>query len=214
MLETVTARTVMHPGGMSIDLRAEPGRTIGLLGAAGGGLTRLGLSLLAEPSQRTPVAVVDVRGWLSPLAAFEAGIHPEQLVIVRSAEKQQWSQVVAALLEGLPAVYAEVPAGVPEQHLRRLAALARARRGALLLRPLDSRLPSGVSYLTLQSERVVWEGAESGHGRLLRRRLHMRAWGKGAGGTERLYEVEDDGENAMRVVAGVVAPAAGRAAAG
>lgn len=212
MLETATARTVMHSGGVTIDLRTEPGRTIGLLGSLGGGLTRLGLSLLAEPSQRAPVAVVDVRGWLSPLAAFEAGIDPERLVIVRNAERQQWPQVVAALLEGLQAVYAEVPAGVPEAHLRRLSALARARRGILLLRPLDNRLPSGVSHLTLQSERVVWEGAESGHGRLRRRHLHMRAWGKGAGGTERLYEVEDDGENAMRVVAGVVASPAGRAA--
>jgi hypothetical protein len=40
----------------------------------------------------------------------------------------------------------------------------------------------------------------------------MRAWGKGMGGIEQLFEVEDDGENALRVVAGMVAPSAGRAA--
>ena len=69
-----------------------------------------------------------------------------------------------------------------------------------------------ISHLTLQSERVVWDGAKSGHGRLGRRNLQIRAWGKAVRGTERVLEVEDDGENAMRVVAGMVAPSAGRAA--
>lgn len=212
MKRMATERTATRSGGTSWDLRAEPGRTIGLLGPVGGGLTRLGLSLLAEPSQRAPVAVVDVRGWLSPLAAFEVGIDPERLVFVRSVERQQWPQVVAALLEGLHAVYAEVPAGISDTHLRRLAALTRSRGGALLLRPLDGRLPSGVSHLSLQSEEVAWNGAEAGHGCMGRRLLQMRAWGKGVGGIERLFEVEDDGENALRVVAGMVAPSAGRAA--
>ncbi len=212
MEKTATARTATKPGDARWDLRAEPGRTIGLLGIAGGGLTRIGLSLLAEPSQRAPVAVVDVRGWLSPLAAFEVGIDPEHLVVVRSAERQQWSQVVAALLEGIQVVYAEVPAGVADTHLRRLSALARARRGALLLRPLDGRLPPGVTHLTLQSERLVWVGVDAGHGRLRHRHLQMRAWGKGMGGAERLFEVEDDGENTMRVVAGMVPSSTGRAA--
>lgn len=212
MEKTAAALRETQPGGSHWNLQAEPGRTIGLLGIAGGGLTRLGLSMLVEPSQRAPVAVVDVRGWLSPLAAFEVGIDPERLVVVRSTERRQWSQVVAALLEGLQAVYAEVPAGVSDAHLRRLAALARSRRGALLLRPLDGRLPPGVSHLTLQSDAVVWKGADAGHGCLRHRHLHIRAWGKGVGGVERLFEVEDNGENALRLVAGMVAPSAGRAA--
>lgn len=212
MENAATARITAQPGDTEWDLRAEPGRTIGLLGTSGGGLTRVGLSMLVEASQRTPVAVVDVRGWISPLAAFEVGIRLERLVVVRTPDRQQWSQVVAALLEGLQAVYAEVPTGISDAHLRRLSALARARRGTLLLRPLDSRLPSGMSHLILQSERVVWDGAESGHGRLGRRNLQIRAWGKAVRGTERVLEVEDDGENAMRVVAGMVAPSAGRAA--
>jgi len=210
--KTATARREAQPGETRWDLRAEPGRIISLLGTAGSGLTRLGLSMLAEASQRNLVAVVDVRGWLSPIAAFEVGIDPEHLVVVRSKDRQQWSQVVAALIEGLHVVYAEVPIGISDTHLRRLAALTRSRRGALVLRPLDGRLPSGVSHLTLQSEEVVWKGAGAGHGHLRGRHLQMRAWGKGVGGAERLFEVEDDGENALRVVAGMVTPSAGRAA--
>ena len=52
---------------------AEPGRVLGLVGPPGSGLTRLGLSLLADPARRGPVAVVDVRGWLCPPAAGRPG---------------------------------------------------------------------------------------------------------------------------------------------
>lgn len=207
-----TARMTTQPGEAMPELRAEPGRTVGLLGAPGGGLTRVGLAMLAGADHRTPVAIVDVRGWLSPLAAFEVGIRPERLIVVRASERRLWPQVVAALLEGLQAVYAEVPAGVPESNLRRLSALTRARRGSLLLRPLDGRLPAGVSHLTLQSEQVQWVGADSGHGRLKVRQLQIRAWGKGVGGVERLIEVMEDGANPMRMVAGVAATQAGRVA--
>ncbi|MBS1196110.1 MAG: recA bacterial recombination protein [Actinobacteria bacterium] len=124
---------------------AEPGRVLGLVGPPGLGLTRLGLSLLADPARRGPVAVVDVRGWLCPPAAWEAGVPPERLVVVRCAEQGLWGRVTAALLEGLPAVYAEVPPGAAEVLLRRLGALARARRAALILRPLRGGLPSGLA---------------------------------------------------------------------
>ncbi len=208
-METTAVRTEKLPG--EWNFRAEPGRTIGLLGPAGGGLTRLGLTMLAEPSQRAPVAAVDVRGWLSPLAAHQAGVDLGRLVIIRSGDRLLWSQVVAALLEGLRAVYAEVPPGVSDAHLRRLAALARSRRGALLLRPLDGRLPSGIAHLALTSEEVGWDGPAAGHGSLRGRRVLVRARGKGVGGIDRMLEV-DDGENALRVVARLVAPPAGRAA--
>lgn len=191
-------------------LALEGGRVLGLVGAPGFGLTRVGLSLLSA-TRGGPVAVVDVRGWLCPSAAWEVGISPQRLVVVRCPDRIAWPRVVAALLEGLPATYAEVPAGVKESDLRRLGALARARRSALVLRPLRGDLPTGVLHLRLEAGEVRWEGAGEGHGRLTRRSLVLQASGKGVGGIERTWEVEDDGTDAVRVLSGLASAPAGRA---
>jgi hypothetical protein len=193
---------------------AQPGRVLGLVGPPGAGLTRLGLSMLAEPSRLGMVAVVDVRGWLSPLAAWEVGLTPERLVVVHCPDRARWGQVTAALVEGLGAVYAEVPEGTADAVLRRLGALARARRVALLLRPVRGRLPSGLAHLRLEGIGVAWEGAEAGHGRLTRRRLTVRAAGRGVGGVEQQLEVEDDGTDAVQVAPFGSAAASPRRAAG
>jgi len=155
---------------------------------------------------------VDVRGWVSPLAAWEAGVATENLVVVRCPDRVRWAQVTAALLEGLGAVYAEVPPGINDQLLRRLGALARARRAALLLRPLRGGLPAGLTHLRLQGEAVAWEGTGAGYGRLTQRLLTLRAGGKGVGGVERRIEVEDDGTDAVRVVPGLAVAPSRRAA--
>jgi hypothetical protein len=193
-------------------LSAEPGRIVGLVGPAGFGLTRLGLSMLAPPSGMGPVAAIDVRGWLSPEAAWEVGITPERLVVVRCDDRSLWPQVVAALVEGLAAVYAEVPAGIGETTLRRLGALTRSRGAALLLRPVRGGLPSGLAHLHLDARDVAWAGVERGHGRLTRRRLSLLARGRGTRGIERMIEVTDDGTHALRVVSGLATAPAGRAA--
>jgi hypothetical protein len=174
-------------------IAAEPGRVLGLIGAPGFGLTRLGLSLLAGPARTGMVAVVDVRGWLCPVAAWEAGIPPDRLVVVRCADRRSWSMVTASLVEGFSAVYAEVPARLTDSDLRRLAALARARHSALILRPVSGDLPGGILHLRIEADEVRWEGVDRGHGALLRRRLTLRASGKGARGMEQVVEVDDGG---------------------
>lgn len=194
------------------ELALEPGRVVELSGAAGLGLTRIGLSLLATHAPLGLVAAVDTRGWLSPLAAWESGIAPEQLVVVRCAVAGQWPQVVSVMVEGMLAVYAEVPNGVPPPMLRRLAALARNRQRALLLRPLRGSLPAGISHLRLVAQAVSWEGADAGHGRLGLRRLVLEASGRGMGGITKQLEVEDDGTGALRVVSGLAIAPSGRAA--
>lgn len=194
------------------DLALEPGKVVGLVGPPGLGLTRIGWSMLAEPARVGPVVYLDVRGWVNPLAAWESGISPERLVIVRCSDRLLWPKTAAALLEGIRAVYAEVPAGVKESVLRRLAALARSRRSALLLRPLGGELPTGVAYVRFRGREVGWEGPDSGHGRLTGRRLVMDASGKGMSGIERVIEVEDDGTDVVRVVSRLAAAPAGRAA--
>ena len=185
-------------------LSLQPGRLIEMVGVPGTGLTRLGLGLLAPHSRAAPVVAIDTRGWISPEAAWETGVLGERLAIVRCDSPVLWPKVTAAILEGVRAVYAEVPARVKDHDLRRLAALARARRVAVAMRSMGSGLPSGIAHLRLRALGVTWEGADRGHGRLKRRRLVIEASGKGVAGMTRRFEVEDEGTDVMRLVSDVV----------
>ncbi|HSF87071.1 MAG TPA: hypothetical protein VLG28_15625 [Acidimicrobiia bacterium] len=193
-------------------LALVPGRVVGLEGPPGLGLTRLGLSMLATVAGRGPVAYVDVRGWLCPPAAWELGIDPGRLIVVRCDDPVTWGRVVTGLLEGMQAVYAEVPARMKDAQLRKLAAMTRSRRTPLVLRPVQGSLPSGVAHLRLAGKEIEWEGAGAGFGRLAARRLVMEATGKVMRGMARTIEVEDDGTHAVRVVSGLGAAPAGRTA--
>lgn len=192
-------------------LELSPGRLVEMVGEPGSGLTRLGMRMLAEHSRVAPVVVIDTRGWVSPAAAWEAGIDPERLIVVRCPDPLLWPKVTAALLEGVRALYVEVPARFREQDLRRLAALARARRTAVAMRSAGGGLPGGMAHLRLRAIGVTWEGADMGHGRLGRRRLVLEASGKGVGGISRIIEVEDEGTDALRLVSNVVFDQARRA---
>ena len=198
-----------HPHSGVFDLHA--GRITELVGIPGTGLTRLGLKLLAPYSLMTPVVAMDSRGWISPEAAWESGVLAEHLVVVRCQDPLLWPKVTAALLEGMRAMYVEVPARVKDGDLRRLAALARARRVAVVMRSTGGGLPGGVSFVRLRALGVTWEGADRGHGRLTRRRLVLEATGKGVAGIARRFEVEDEGADGVRVVSDVVVDQARRA---
>ncbi|MEA3502310.1 MAG: hypothetical protein U9R47_06015, partial [Actinomycetota bacterium] len=159
------------------------------------------------------VAYLDVRGWLSPVAAWEVGIEPNRLVIARCSEAVRWGRAVASLLDGATAVLAEVPAGAKDASIRKLAALARNRGTPLLLRPIGSAIPGGVAHLLLEAHETTWRGAGEGHGRIEQRTIQITASGKAMKGMTRTIEMEDDGSNALRVVSGVAA-AETRSAAG
>ncbi len=206
-LEGNTAANIAAPvpgqlGQGLLDL--QPGRITELVGVPGTGLTRLGLKLLAPHSHTGPVVALDSRGWISPEAAWESGVVAQRLVVVRCEDHVLWPRVTAALLEGVQAMYAEVPERASARVIHRLAALARARRVAVAMRSMRSGLPGGVAFLRLRAIGVTWEGADRGHGRLTRRRLLLEATGKGAGGVARRFEVEDEGTDAVRVVSDVV----------
>jgi hypothetical protein len=79
------------------------------------------------------------------------------------------------------------------------------------MRPVRGDLPTGVAHLRMRAVGISWEGAIAGHGKLDRRTLIMEASGKGAAGITRRVELEDDGENTLRVVSRMAAPAQGRA---
>ncbi|MDJ0953948.1 MAG: hypothetical protein QNJ81_09725 [Acidimicrobiia bacterium] len=192
-------------------LSLQPGRVTGLIGHPGFGLTRLGLTMLASREQLGTVAYLDVRGWLSPPAAWEAGVSPERLVVVRCDDPVRWARVASHLLEGVSAVYAEIPTRIKPAQLHKLTALARNRKTPLVLRPLQGDLPNGMAHLRLEARRVIWEGTDRGHGRLQHRKLVFAASGKAMRGMTRLIEVEDDGTNAMRLVPGLAVASSGRA---
>jgi hypothetical protein len=167
--------------------------------------------MIADISQRLPVVLLDVRGWLSPRAAWEAGVDSRNLVVIRCSDRRLWPQVAAAVCEGVTGLYAEVPSGVKDQDLRRLTALIRARQVRAVMRPVRGDLPTGVAHLRMRAVGISWEGAIAGHGKLDRRTLIMEVSGKGAAGITRRVELEDDGENTLRVVSRMAAPAQGRA---
>jgi hypothetical protein len=177
-----------------------PGQVAGLSGLPGSGLTRVGLSLIAPYAQQGALAFLDVRGWMSPAAAWEMGIAPERFVVVRTRDIITWGRIVAALLDGVRGVYAEVPNGVKDASLHKLVAKARTKRTALVLRPLNGQLPRGIAHLNLTAREVIWDGTDAGHGRLTTRRTLLDASGKSTRGMERIIEVEDDGTNDLRVV--------------
>ena len=181
-------------------LTLAPGQIAGLSGIPGSGLTRIGMALLAPYATRGPLVYLDVRGWASPMAAWELGIEPERFVVVRSSDIVTWSRIVATLLDGVRGVYAEVPVGLRDQSLYKLAAKARTKRTPLVLRPVSGRLPTGVAHLNLEAREVLWEGTEAGHGNLTNRRSLLVASGKATRGMVRTIEVEDDGTNDLRVV--------------
>ncbi len=188
-----------------------PGHVLALESPPGFGLTRLALEMMARVTVG-PVVSVDARGWFSPLGAWEAGVDPERLVVVRCSDPVRWARTVAALLDGIDVVHAEVPEGVGAAALRRLAARARSRGTSLLLRPLRGRVPTGIAHLRVEALSVRWDGLDRGHGRLRRRWITLRISGKAVGGTTRTIEIEDDGTNALRVVPGLAVTAPGRAA--
>ncbi len=191
-----TALRVLKPANI---LCVEPGRVVGLVGETGTGLTRLGMHMLTEVSQQAPVAIVDLNGWISPLAAWEVGIAPERLVMIREVARDQWADVMGVLLRGVPAVYAEVPPGISGQVLRRITSSARKLKTSVVLRSI-TELPSGVAHLMISSQGVVWTGAEAGYGYLSARDLLVGVNGRGAGGRNQTLEVEDDGTDTLRMV--------------
>jgi hypothetical protein len=211
-IDDVMTRPLLEQYGLEEGiLTLQPGRIVEMVGDPGTGLTRLGLRLLADHSRVAPVVAIDTRGWISPEAAWETGVIPERLIVVRCPDPVLWPKVAAALLEGVRALYVEVPARVRDQDIRRLAALARARRAAVAMRSMGNGLPGGVAHLRLRAIGVTWEGADRGHGRLKRRRLVMEASGKGVAGIPRIVEVEDEGTDVMRLVSDVVVDQARRA---
>jgi hypothetical protein len=144
----------------------------------GGAGTSLALALCAEASAAGSwTAVVGVPS-LGLVAADEAGLGLERLVVVAQPPPDVWARVVATLVDAFDLVLVR-PSGVRERDARRLAARLR-ERGAVLLVVGDAGAWPVAPEVRLTTVAGAWQGVGDGHGRLAARQVEVVAGGRGA----------------------------------
>ena len=162
------------PGGM-----VARGSVLRVTGRPGAGATTLGFELAAAVTGLGEwAAVVDVDATFGPLAAADVGVALERFAVVRRVPPARWATVVAALLDGVSLVMAEVPRGIGAADARRLVARARERDAILMVCAPAGRWQAGAA-LTLRAESSAWVGLDDA-GFLRSRSLHVHVEGRGA----------------------------------
>ena len=171
------------------------GSVLRVTGRPGAGATTVAYELAAAVTALGEwAAAVDVDATLGPLAAADVGVALERFAVVRRVPPARWATVVAALLDGLSLVLAEVPRGVSLGDARRLEARTRERDSVLVVAETGARWPGG-AVCTLHALGSEWGGSEWGgseweHTSLLAtRRLRVEAEGRGAAARPRVGEL-------------------------
>jgi hypothetical protein len=168
------------------------GTVLRVTGRVGAGATSTGFELAAAVTALGEwVAAVDLDGTLGPLAAVEAGIVPERFAVVRRVPPARWATVVAALLDGVSLVLAEVPRGVKLGDARRLEARAREREAVLVAVETAGAAWPGNAACTLHAAASTWAAADDSRlaGILADRRLRVEVEGRGAAARRRAGEL-------------------------
>jgi hypothetical protein len=148
-----------------------------LVAVRGSAATSLALAVAAGPSAAGSwVGVVGLPS-LGLLAAAEAGVALERLLLVASPEPSGWSTVVATLLDGVDVVLAGSPRSLRPADARRLQARARDRGAVLVVVGGADTLEADV---VLTATAVAWEGLGQGAGHLQARRVAVEATGRRA----------------------------------
>ena len=160
------------------------GSVLGVEGGTGAGSTTLAFGLAAAVTALGEwVAAVDADGTLGALAAQEAGVALAQFAVARRVPPTRWATVVAALIDGVSLVIADVPrsmsggvsGGVSLGDARRLVARARERETVLVVR---GAWPAEVAF-TVYADASAWvELSETAM--LTERRMQVRVEGRGA----------------------------------
>lgn len=149
-------------------------------GDPGAGVTSLALGLAAAATAAGEwAAAVDLPGTLGGLSAFESGVDLSRFAVVRGVPDDRWATVVAALLDGVSLVMADVPRGLRAADARRLVARARERSTVLVMVGASARSWPADAALRIRAEGGVWPGLEPGHGVLAPRALRLRIEGRG-----------------------------------
>ncbi|HEY0639112.1 MAG TPA: hypothetical protein VGD67_15785 [Pseudonocardiaceae bacterium] len=193
---TAEPRTVPVPGSLA-SLLPWGGLRRGSVVVVRGPTSLLFTLLSAASAAGSWVAVVG-RPDLGVLAATEAGVVVERLVLVPRPGAELVT-VAAALLDGVELVALAGTSRLSASEMRRLTGRAR-QRGAVLL-PLDDWPGADVR---LEGGDMTWDGVGSGHGRLRSMRVTVRATGRGAAARPRSAELMLVGEGST---AESVAPA-------
>jgi hypothetical protein len=169
------------------------GSVVRVVGEPGAGSTMVAFELAAAVTAAGEwAAAVDLDGTLGALAASEAGVALERFAVVRRVPPARWATVVAALLDGVSLVVAEVPRGVGLGDARRLVARARERGSVLVA--YEGRLAAGARWpaeaaLAVHADGSVWDGLGRDAGLLVGRRLQVRVEGRGAAARPRSGEL-------------------------
>ena len=160
-------------------------------GDAGAGATTVAFELAAAVTALGEwAAAVDLDATLGPLAAGEAGVALERFAVVRRVPPARWATVVAALLDGVSLVLAEVPRGVRLGDARRLEARAREREAVLVVaEPRGAAWPGGAAFTCCTRRAARGTGLECGAGLLAGRRLQVQVEGRGAAARPRAGEL-------------------------
>jgi hypothetical protein len=132
-------------------------------------------------------AAIDLDGTLGALAAHEAGVTLDRFAVVRRVPPARWATVIAALLDGVSLVLAEVPRGVALGDARQLEARARERESVLVVAETHGAVwPGGAAY-TLHAAASAWE--EHSASVVDTRRLRVEVQGRGAAARPRVGEL-------------------------
>ena len=170
------------PGGA-----VQRGTVVAVEGDLGAGATSVAFQLAAAATTAGEwAAAVELDASLGGLAAGEAGVALDRFAVVRRVLPNRWAATVAALLDGISVVLAEVPAFARVGDARRLQARAR-ERGAVLV--AMGSWP-GETALRLHADGSVWRGLGHGAGALIERDQRVHVDGRGAAAREHVALVQ------------------------
>ena len=149
------------------------------------GSTSLALALAAGASAAGSWGAAVGMPSLGAVAAAETGVALDRFALVPSVPADQWSTVVAALVDAIDVVLLAPPPRMRAGDGRRLAARARERGAVIVSVSGWSEAPD----LRLTVEGMRWDGIGAGHGHLRERRLRVVVDGRRALARARRAEV-------------------------
>lgn len=176
-------------GGLLPEGVIQRGATLTVAGTTGTGATSLALELAAAATTTGEwAAAIDLHGTLGGEAAAQVGVALPRFAVVRHVPVERWATVVAALLEGVTLVLAEMPRHVSAADARRLVSRARERGSVLVAIETGARWPADAA-LRLLATGGAWRGLGLGGGLLAERERMVRVEGQGAAARARLARV-------------------------